>query len=539
METKRIFIATALCLAILLGWTKLSDYMGWTPPAPAPVEEVANFDNSADVIATQTQASANVEQNLPPAAAFAPQEGKEITIDTPLYTATIHSSGALLTSFTLKKYPADLNSDAPVEMISKQASLVSPMGILYSGQPSWHIGQWYTEAKDLVLSENQEQSLVFTGLINDITLKRTLTFNAETYLISEQLEVLSPSPATTRLSFTLASTSLTGPDNNYDSMKVVYDDGGLEEDKDVKDLTAEGLLQSATYNWAGLASNYFLAAVAPVSTSASTLKARIQNDVWRVALEESDILLQANQPYTIEAYWWFGPKERTLLDLAPQKLSSATDMGMFDIIARPMLLLMSFLYGFVGNWGLAIIILTILIKLVFWPLTRASFTSMQKMKRIQPMLKDLQAKHANDREALSREMMQLYRTYGVNPLGGCLPILVQIPVFFALYQALLQSLELRHSSFITYLPFTDIVWLADLSAKDPLYITPIIMGGTMFLQQLLTPAMGDPTQRKIMLVMPLVFTFMFLNFPSGLVLYWLMSNVFSILQQWYTLRKIK
>ena len=162
---------------------------------------------------------------------------------------------------------------------------------------------------------------------------------------------------------------------------------------------------------------------------------------------------------------------------------------------------------------------------------------MEQMKKLQPMMKKLREKYGNDKQALNREIMQLYKTYKVNPAGGCLPILVQIPVFIGLYQALLNSIELRHAEFIRYLPFTDIVWLADLSAADPFYITPILMGATMFVQQWITPAAGDPTQQKIMMFMPLVFFFMFLNFPAGLVLYWLCNNILSVGQQWWMLRK--
>ena len=162
---------------------------------------------------------------------------------------------------------------------------------------------------------------------------------------------------------------------------------------------------------------------------------------------------------------------------------------------------------------------------------------MEQMKKLQPMMKKLREKHKDDKEALNKEMMQLYKTYKVNPAGGCLPIVVQIPVFIGLYQALLNSIELRHASFIEYLPFTHITWLADLSAADPFYITPLLMGASMFLQQRLTPAAGDPTQQKVMMFMPVIFTVMFINFPAGLVIYWLCNNILSIGQQWWMLRK--
>lgn len=164
---------------------------------------------------------------------------------------------------------------------------------------------------------------------------------------------------------------------------------------------------------------------------------------------------------------------------------------------------------------------------------------MEQMKKLQPLMAKVREKYADDREKMNAEIMALYKTYKVNPAGGCLPMLVQIPVFFGLYQALLHSIQLRHASFIEYLPFTDMVWLADLSAKDPYYITPLVMGASMFLQQRLAPPAGDPTQAKVMMFMPVIFTFMFLGFPSGLVIYWLCNNVLSIGQQWMTLRKVK
>jgi YidC/Oxa1 family membrane protein insertase len=198
---------------------------------------------------------------------------------------------------------------------------------------------------------------------------------------------------------------------------------------------------------------------------------------------------------------------------------------------------LNFFYKYTGNYGIAIIILTIIIKIIFWPLSQKSYKSMNKMKKIQPMMTKIKEKYKDDRQKMNEEMMRLYKTYKVNPAGGCLPMLVQIPVFIALYQALLSAIELRHAPFIYNLPFTDIVWLADLSAKDPLYITPLIMGATMFIQQKMTPSPGDPTQAKVMLFMPVVFTFIFLTFPAGLVVYWLANNVLSIGQQWWMLKK--
>jgi len=219
-----------------------------------------------------------------------------------------------------------------------------------------------------------------------------------------------------------------------------------------------------------------------------------------------------------------GPRDPGILETVNYRLSEIIDFGIFDFIARPLLFVLNFFYSFVGNYGIAIILLTVVIKIVFWPLTQKSYSSMKAMQTLQPEMQKIREKFKNDKERLNREIMELYKTKRVNPLGGCLPMLIQIPVFFALYKVLLGNIDLRHAPFA--------LWITDLSAKDPYYITPIIMGGTMFLQQKMTPSTMDPTQAKIFMVMPIVFTFLFLNFPSGLVIYWLVNNILTILQQY-------
>jgi YidC/Oxa1 family membrane protein insertase len=212
-----------------------------------------------------------------------------------------------------------------------------------------------------------------------------------------------------------------------------------------------------------------------------------------------------------------------ILGAVDHQLAEVVDFGFFSPIAKPLLFVLKFFYGFLGNYGLAIILLTAIIKLLFWPLTQKSYTSMKSMQKLQPEMQKIRDKFKNDRERLNKEIMELYRKHRVNPLGGCLPMLVQIPVFFALYKVLMEAIEVRHAPFY--------FWIQDLSAKDPYYITPIIMGATMFIQQKMTPTTMDPTQAKLFMLMPVIFTFMFLNFPSGLVIYWLVNNLLTIGQQ--------
>ncbi len=536
MENKRIIIATVICFVILVGWQYIAEHMGWVPKQAEQTEQI---ETQAEQTANLTDpAFSDLKETVP---FFAPGEGKNIVVRTPLYTAVFHSAGGVLESFVLNNISETSSPHSPfLDMIGKTAKSASPMGLLINGQPSWNIGSWTISAENLILEDGDTKTLVFEGNLNGLIIRRELTFDAATYLISEKITYGAEEGKAfiVRVGYTLAGSEYSSS-STYNPMQVVWDsEGSYETESDVSKLTEEGMVEDGALFFAGLSNNYFLSAVVPQSKN-GLVKARIQNDVWRVAYEEQPLTVNAGLPVSSELSWWIGPKDAKLLDNAPNELKKTIHYGIFGILATPLLWLLNFFQSFVGNWGIAIILLTIFIKLLFWPLTKKSYKSMEQMKKIAPLMEDLKKKYGSDREALSREMMQLYRTYNINPMSGCLPILVQLPVFIALYNALLNSENLRHAEFITYLPFTDIIWLADLSVKDPLYITPLVMGATMFLQQWLSPAVGDPTQRKVMMLMPVIFTFMFLNFPAGLVVYWLANNVLSIGQQWWTLRKVR
>lgn len=535
MESKRAIIAIALSFVVLVGWSYLADHMGWNgQPAPQTQQEQA----------APQAASQSVEQATAPAPraetpVFLPSAGREVTVTTPLYKAVLHSGGGVLKHFSLTRYRTAITAGAPaVDLVDTAATVMSPLGLLINGQPSWSTGQWSFDGGDLALAAGQSGVLTFTGEVDGVRVVRELTFSADTYLISEKVRLAPLADArTVRLGFTVGTGNLSPNGGQYDHTRVAWlHDGSFSEKTSASDLE-KGVLETGTLSWGAVMSNYFLVAAAPVDTTGVTLKGKLQEGVYRVAMERGDVSIPAGGETTAACNYWIGPKERGLLKEAPNQLSEAINLGWFSIIARPLVDMLEFFHKYVGNYGVAIILLTVLIKLVFWPLSHKSYKSMEQMKKLQPMLQKLREKHGDDREKMNEEMMRLYKTYKVNPAGGCLPMLVQIPVFFGLYQALLNAIELRHASFITHLPFTDMVWLADLSAKDPYYITPIVMGATMLLQQKLTPAPGDPTQAKIMMFMPVVFTFMFLSFPSGLVVYWLCNNVLSIAQQWWMLRK--
>jgi YidC/Oxa1 family membrane protein insertase len=270
-----------------------------------------------------------------------------------------------------------------------------------------------------------------------------------------------------------------------------------------------------------------------------------ENSVIEAQFVQSEIAINPGNRVNYHYSLFFGPKSTKILGEAGYELTKAVNFGWFDFLAKPCVWLMNMLYSVIPNYGVAIIILTVLIKIVLWPLGSKSYKSMSEMKKLQPLMKQIREKYKNDKKKMNEETMSLYRTYKINPLGGCLPMVVQIPVFFALYRMLYQAIELRHAPFF--------LWINDLSAPDRLFrfnfavpfmeppygipVLTIIMGGTMLLQQKMSPPMGDPTQAKMMMLMPVVFTFIFINFSSGLVLYWLVNNVLSIAQQYYIQKK--
>lgn len=542
-DSKNLILAIVLCLGILFGWGYLAQYMGWVQqPDPAVVAQQQEAARQEAARAEQRRQEAAQAATLP---AFTPAPGRDLTVDSPLYEAVFYTGGGPLRSFKLKKFHSGLAPDSPlVNMVDERTAAVAPLGLVINSQPSWSTGQWSLDGdqRGLRLSAGQEASLRLVGMVDNLRVVRELTFRADSYLIREKIRLINTGeqPRSARVSYTVASDAGNASGGQYDSMRVAWDnDGSLSEESSGKTLESTGVQVTGKIYWAGAMSTYFLAAVLPGDVNNVTVKGLLQKTVYRAAVEEPESMLAPGQEKVLTVSYWLGPKEREQLAAVSDQLARSIDLGMFSVIAKGLLWLLEFFHSYVHNWGVAIILLTVVIKAVFWPLTAKSYASMEQMKKLQPMMMALREKYKDNKELMNKEVMALYRTYGVNPASGCVPILIQLPVFFGLYQALLTSIELRHAPFITYLPFTDTLWLADLSAKDPFYITPIIMGLTMFLQQRMSPPATDPTQQKIMMFLPLIFTVLFLSFPAGLVIYWLVNNILSIFQQWLMMRKNK
>ena len=303
----------------------------------------------------------------------------------------------------------------------------------------------------------------------------------------------------------------------------------------VPDEDGAPVVEQGPVSWASLGDTYFTAALIPREPQAdAVIVSNGYDGALSVAIRSP--LLPDRPQQTVQVY--VGPKEEPLLEAVEPSLTKVIDLGFFSPMARPMLQLLRLVNRWVHNYGVSIILVTVLIKIVFWPLTHKSYKSMKAMQKLQPKMKELQALYKDDKQGLNRAMMQLYRDQKVNPMGGCLPMILQIPFFFAFYNALLYSIELRHAPFICW--ENEVLWgfrgICDLSVYDPSYITPVLMGASMFWQQSMTPTVGDPTQAKIMKFMPLIFLFFFLNAPAGLVVYWLINNVLSVMQQIWTNR---
>ena len=386
----------------------------------------------------------------------------------------------------------------------------------------------------LTLQAGEKGTLKFTCVSPaGLTLVKTFTFKGDSYGFDLAVQVTNHTgqPLEGQLNLDL-SENFAGED--ADRFHFLGFNGSINNK--LEDIKSGGLKEPKTYTgkveWAGLDEGYFMTAIIPQSSKAWVTLSEPPKAPMVASVRTPVEALGPGQAANFSYVLYFGPKN--LDDLKPLGLDRAVNFGWFDVLGKPLLHFLNWLDRYSYNYGWAIVILTILLRIVFWYPNHKSYKSMKDMQKLQPKVAKLREKYKDDKETMNKELMALYRTFKVNPMAGCLPMVLQLPVFIALYNVLGYAIELRHASFIPTLPFTNIVWLADLSAKDPLLITPLVMGATMFLQQKMTPSAGDPTQAKMMMFLPLIFTFMFLNFASGLVVYWLVNNVLSIAQQHYT-----
>ncbi len=383
---------------------------------------------------------------------------------------------------------------------------------------------------------------------NGLQVQRIYTFDNSNYLINLSITVknLSNSPLQGNPQLALVNVPFEGVSSP--SKRFLFDgpvavvNGGLQEVKAKELANGPKTLQGAI-EWAGYEGNYFLCALIPKDGAGDSFVMQQADILTKSQLVGALDTLQPGAEKNYDYHVYYGPKKLSMLQSIGYDLDRSVNFGWFDVIAKPTLWLLNLFYSFCHNYGVSIILVTVLFKAIFWPISQKGLKSMKNMQKLQPKMAKIKEKYKSDPTRMNQEVMNLYKTYKVNPLGGCLPMVLQIPVFFALYKVLLQSIELRHAPFM--------LWITDLSAPDRLWIgfniphlgglpvLTLLMGASMFLQQKLSPSTADPTQAKIMMFLPIVFTFMFLNFASGLVLYWFVNNLLSILQQVLINRDIK
>ena len=537
MDNRRTFLAAMLSISVLIIWNYLF-------PPPPPAKKPTTTDPGASVSSVPVPGGPTA-----PATTTPQLLGTSVVVETPDYRATFDTKGARLVSFELLDYTDSQDEGAgPIDLITdRERSDGSLILDLTSGR-DWNSSEtllFEPSADALRIGEGETGELAFhTDWPGWGRIEKRYSFDASTYEMTLTARV---EEAERRIDWVLLSLSQRAPTEKgttrWDIVKskVAHGLAGTKVEavaldailKEVRKGKHERKVYDETtgmapVRWAGWDQHYFLSAVITDLSKSPTAVVRGLPDGQsaRVYVQQSG----SEQGEATEASYrlYFGPKDLEIFKTTEETLSLSLEFGWFGALARFFVGILKYFHSILGNWGVAIICLTILVRGALFPLSFASFKSMKKMQALQPDVAELREKFPDDPEKLNRELMNLYKREKVNPLGGCLPLLLQFPVFLGLYYGLAGAIELRHADFA--------LWITDLSAPDPYYIAPIVMGATMWIQQKMTPAMGDPTQQKVMQMMPVIFLFFFLNFPSGLVIYWLFSNLFSIAQQYYIRR---
>ena len=555
MEQSRLLIAIVLSLVIFLAWQfffapkENQRHQAKKVEAPAVEEKQAPKEEEAakpykKAIEKPAPAEESAVEEIPPKIAAT------ITVDTPLYKAKISENGAVFYSVLLKKYREKVQKDSPLKQILTGNETLGVGRLGFSGKSVAGLDKAVFSvnlpSKKLVVNDSPRE-LTFSWRSQDgVVIEKTYKFEPDNYVIGMAVSIKNGSGRAIQDRLFVALNS------NAPHAKQRYAFEGpsaLINDK-LEEIKTKKLKEQNTFDgkikWVTLQSRYFMSGLIPDQVEEASLYLALKSEKFLTAqYRQPEQTIQPGTQYTYKYQLFMGPKKIKDLKNVGNDLKKVVDFGWFDFIAKPCLWLMNLFYSVIPNYGVAIIILTILVKILLWPLGQKSYKSMSEMKKLQPLMKEIREKYKNDKQRMNQEVMGLYRTYKINPLGGCLPMVVQLPVFFALYRMLYEAIELRHAPFF--------LWINDLSAPDRLFrfnfsvpfmeppygipVLTLVMGASMLLQQKMSPPMGDATQAKMMMFMPIIFTVIFINFSSGLVLYWLVNNLLSIAQQYYTQKK--
>ncbi len=549
MENQKLLLYIALSFVLLMLWQAWQQDYGSQPLA---TEQVAVTPSSVAPVAAPNVTtgggipSADIPRPVeaaPSPVAAAMKSGERIKVITDLLQVEIDTLEGDIRRAELPAYPVSLNSpqepfqlmgDVSGQLFIAQAGL---LGTSDSVAPNRN-AQYQAEQSEYHLAVGQDELRVplrWQGN-NGVTVTRTYVFHRNSYQVRLEQQVENGStqewrgqsyvqfqrsePLENRSAFgiyTFTGGVVSSPDNLYDKM-------------DFARMRKENLSKDFSGGWIAMIQHYFAAAwIPPAEGIVHAYSKSLEGGRFVLGYLGPQTSAAPGSNATLVNTLYIGPKEQKRLASTAPHLDLTVDYGKLTVLAEPIYWLLDVIHKGIGNWGWSIILLTVLIKLVFFHLSATSYKSMAQMRKLAPRIQSLKDRYGDDRQKLNEAMMEMYRREKINPLGGCLPILVQIPVFIALYWVLVESVELRQAPWV--------LWIYDLSAQDPYYVLPLVMGVSMFIQQRLSPAPPDPIQAKVMMAMPILFTFMFLFFPAGLVLYWVINNTLSIAQQWYITEK--
>ena len=543
MDTRRLILLAVFFLSIYMLWTEWERYSN--PPQPAAAAAPATTasgapDVSGALSAPSTTLTATGSVPVASATGETAQTTKPIRIRTDKLVADISPTGGEILRLELLDHRATESPDLNLLLVDPDHRYAIQSGLIGDGLPT-HRANFRVVSTETELGDRQTLVVVLEAEAGaGVIVRKRYEFRRGDYrvLLTQQIENRGSAPLSAHAYYQFQRDGRSPPGES--SMTMTYTGPAIYTDaekfkKISFDDIADGGAKFKTIaedGWIAMVQHYFVAAWLPEATGAREFFMRkLEGDLYTagVIVPVGEVAPGASVDARMTLY--AGPQEHATLEKLAPGLDLVVDYGWLTVIAAPIFWMLKFIHGFVGNWGWAIVILTILIKLAFFPLSAASYRSMARMRQMTPRMAQIKERYGDDRQRMNQEMMELYRKEKINPLGGCLPILIQIPVFIALYWVLLGAVEMRGA------PWT--LWIHDLSRADPYYVLPVVMVVSMIIQMRLNPTPPDPIQAKIMMAMPFVFGVMFFFFPAGLVLYWVVNNILSIAQQWQITRMIE
>ncbi|MCC2596075.1 membrane protein insertase YidC [Pusillimonas sp. MFBS29] len=556
MDIRRTVLWMIFSLSLLLLWNNWQVHNGkpslfgasssatQTAEAPQAAPAPAADPSVPSGTATASSSAPSGTETVPGSSTPAPSAtSQKVNIKTDVYDLTFDTMGAQLVKAELVKYTAPGNKDQPMILLDNTANYtyLAQTGVI--GAPNGQSYPNHLTPFSLVSSETSltgdSLDVVFEAQADGVKVVKTFTLHKGSYDIDVKHDIYNLGTQAITPSLYLQLVRDGNDPSDSSSFYSTFTGPALysAEDKFQKvsfsdiDKGKASYTKQADNGWIGMVQHYFASAWVPAQgTVRHNETLRLSDNLYAIRSIESAGTIEPGQNTSVAANLWVGPQDQKAMAEVAPGLDLVVDYGWLTIIAKPLFKIMTWLHAILGNWGWTIVALTLLIKLVFYPLSAASYRSMAKMKQVTPRLQALREKFGDDKAKLNAAMMEMYRTEKINPLGGCLPMVVQIPVFISLYWVLLGSVEMRGAPWI--------LWIQDLSVRDPWFILPAVMMATMFLQIKLNPTPPDPTQAKIMMIMPLVFGGMMFFFPAGLVLYWCVNNAVSIAQQRYIMYKL-